>query len=131
MDEFSPDEIESIVKAINVEPQKLEEVPLKPQGQYVSKVAFSPLDGEKPRPLKELTEREHSRFGHLKASVEVIFGRTKMTLNELAAIKEGSLIPLDDLSDDLVEIFVNGEQVGRGEVVAVDGHFGVRIVTLS
>ena len=131
MDDYTPDEIDSIVKAINVEPEKLETVPLKPVGSYISKVAFSPLEGERPRPLAELTDKERARFGHLKASVEVVFGRTKMTLNELVAVEEGSLIALDELSDDLVEIYVNGQRVGRGEVVVVDGHFGVRIVTLN
>ena len=131
MDDFSPDEIDSIVKAINAEPEKLNEIPLRPEGNYVSKVTFSPLEGEKPRPLDELTEREKSRFGSLRASVEVVFGKTKMTINELAALEKGSLLPLDELSDDLVEIYVNDKLIGRGEVVAVDDSFGVRIVTLK
>jgi len=131
MDDFSQAEIDNIVKAINAEPEKLEEIPLRPEGHYVSRVAFSPLEGEKPKPLAELTGREKSRFGSLRASVEVVFGRTKMTINELAALEKGSLLPLDDLSDDLVEIFVNGKLIGRGEVVVVGESFGVRIVTLK
>ncbi len=131
MDDFSSDEIDSIVQAINAEPEKTEEIPLRPPGNYISKISFSPLEGEKPRPLEELTEKETSRFEHLEASVEVVFGKTKMTLKELAALKEGSLIPLDDLCDDLVDIYVNQTHIGRGEVVAVDDHFGVKIVTLK
>lgn len=130
MDEFSQDEIESIVQAIQKEPKKSDSIPLRPPGNYVSKVSFSPLEGETPRPLVELTERETSRFSSLKASVEVIYGKTKLTLKELGSLKEGSLISLDDLSDDLVEIYVNGVLIGRGEVVVYEGHYGVKIVTM-
>lgn len=130
MDEFSSEEIDSIVKAIHTEPEAVEEIPLRPPGHYVSKLSFSPLEGERPRPLDELTEKERSRFGSLKATVEVSYGKTKLTLNELAALKKDSLIPLDDLSDDLCEIYVNGKLIGRGEVVVVDKKYGVKIVTL-
>lgn len=132
MSEFTPDEIEGIVNAMSQETPNENggKIPLLPPGSYgpVSKVAFTPIEGEKPRPLSELTEREMADFENLKAHVEVVFGKTKLTLKELAALEEGSLLPLDDLCDDLVDIYVNGTKVGRGEVVAVDGQFGVKIV---
>ncbi len=136
MSEFTPDEIEGIIKAMSHEPLEQDEegkIPLLPPGSYgaISKVAFTPIEGEKPRPLSELTEKERTDFESLKAHIEVVYGKTKLNLKELAALKEGSLIPLDDLCDDLVEVYVNGIKVGRGEVVTVDGSFGVKIVDFS
>lgn len=134
MSDFTPDELEGIVKAMAQEPLADEEkIPLRPPGSYgtISKVAFTPIEGEKPRPLSELTEKEMTEFSTLKAHVEVVYGQTKLSLKELAALEKGSLVPLDDLCDDLVDIYVNNIKVGRGEVVAAEGQFGVKIVSFT
>ena len=136
MSEFTPDEIEDIVKAMSQKTPTQEEtakIPLRPPGSYkkLAKVVFSPIEGEKPRPLTELTDKEITDFESLKAHIEVVYGKTKLTLKELAALEEGSLLPLEDLCDDLVDIYVNGTKIGRGEVVAVDGQFGVRIISFT
>ncbi len=136
MSEFTPDEIEGIVKAMSQEPPSKEKggkIPLLPPGSYgtISKVAFTPIEGERPRPLSELNDEERSEFESLKAKVEVVYGKTKLSLKELAALEKGSLLPLDELCDDLVDIYVNGTKVGRGEIVSVDGRFGVKIVSFA
>lgn len=136
MSEFTQNEMEGIVKAMSQKPLNKEaptKVPLRPPGSYgkVAKVALSPLDGEKLRPLPKLTEKELSEFNYLKTNIEVVFGRTKLNLNELAALEEGSLLPLEDLCDDLVDIMVNGVKIGRGEIVSVDNHFAVKIVSFA
>ena len=136
MSEFTPDEIEGIVKAMS--PKKLSEeekskVPLRPPGSYgkITKVAFSPLLGETPRPLAELSGKELSALEDLKAHIEVVFGSTTLTLKELAGLEKGTLLPFNELCDDLVDIFVNGSKIGRGEIVAVDNRFGVKIVSFT
>lgn len=134
MSEFSSEEIEGIIKAMSQEPPSEEKkIPLRPPGSYgsISRIAFTPVEGEKPRPLPELTDKERSDFESLKAHIEVVYGRTKLSLKELAALEEGSLLPLDDLCDDLVDILINGKKIGRGEIVAVDGQFGVKIVSFT
>lgn len=132
MTEFTTKEIEEIIEAMSqAPPDKEAKIPLRSPGNYqsITKVVFSPLEGEKPRPLPHLTEKEMGNWEETRVQVEVLYGKTKLTLKELAGLQEGSLIPLDDLCDDLVEIYVNGIKVGRGEVVAVDGQFGVKIVS--
>lgn len=136
MSEFTTDEIEGIFKAMSksaVKSDKEAKIPLRPPGSYgaVSKVTFAPIDGDKPKKVSELTEKEKKHFSSLKASVEVFYGKTKLSLKELSALEKGSLLVLDDLCDDLVDIHVNGTKVGRGEIVAVDGHFGVKIVSFQ
>jgi flagellar motor switch protein FliN len=136
MNAFTPDEMEGIVEAMSQKKLTEDErakVPLRPPGSYkkIAKIGFSPLIGEQPPPLAELTGKEISNLENLKAKVEVVFGKTTLTLKELASLEKGSLLPLDDLCDDLVEIYVNGVKIGRGEVVVVDGHFGVKIVSFT
>ena len=136
MSEFTAEEIETIVQAMSQKHPTAEErdkIPLRPPGSYgkITKVAFSPLMGENPRLLPELTGKESHDLAHLKVNMEVIFGKTTLSLKALASLEEGSLLPLDDLCDDLVDIYINGSKIGRGEVIAIDGHFGVKIISFT
>lgn len=58
-------------------------------------------------------------------SVEV--GRTTMTIRETLALAPGSIISLDRMAGEPVDLLVNGRRVARGEVVAVDEEFGLRV----
>lgn len=136
MSEFIPDEIEDIVQAMSQ--KKLTEgekakIPLLPPASFkkIAKLALSPLNGQQPRPLDELTSKEMGNLELLKAEIEVFFGKTRLTLKELAALEKGSLLPLEDLCDDLVDIYANGCKIGRGEIVAVDGRYGIKIVSFT
>ena len=136
MNDFTQDELADIVQAISQKKPSEEErakIPLRPPGSYkkIAKVGLSPLLGELPRPLTELTSQEIQDLESLKIDLEVVFGKTRMTLKELAALEKGSLLPLDELCDDLVDIYANGQKIGRGEIVAVDDHFGVKIVAFT
>lgn len=59
--------------------------------------------------------------------VSVRIGSTKMFLKELTGIGPGNIIELDQYADEPVEILINNKPIARGEVVIVDGFFGVRI----
>jgi len=62
----------------------------------------------------------------LRLSVEV--GNTSLRLAELLELAEGSVVELDRQANELLDILVNGTLVARGEVVTVNGRFGVRVV---
>ncbi|MEJ5228609.1 MAG: flagellar motor switch protein FliN, partial [Pseudothermotoga sp.] len=64
----------------------------------------------------------------LKVVVEL--GRAKMTLKQVLEMNVGSLIELDKLTGEPVDILVNGRLIARGEVVVVDENFGVRITEI-
>lgn len=64
----------------------------------------------------------------LRVSVEL--GRTRMQLAQILELQHGSVIELDRLAGDPVDIFVNECIVARGEVVIVDDKFGVRITEM-
>lgn len=61
----------------------------------------------------------------LDISVEI--GRTKKYVKEILEYNQGSLIVLDKLAGDQVDVFVNGQCIAKGDVVVVDDCFGVRI----
>ena len=61
----------------------------------------------------------------LEVSVEI--GRTRRKVEEILTFSKGSLVVLDKLAGDQVDLFVNGLCVAKGDVVVIDDNFGVRI----
>jgi flagellar motor switch protein FliN/FliY len=57
----------------------------------------------------------------------VEIGRTTMTVRETLAIAPGSIIALDRMAGEPVDLLVNGKRIARGEVVAIDEEFGLRV----
>lgn len=62
--------------------------------------------------------------------VSVVLGRTKKSIRDILSLGTGSLIELDKLAEEPVEILVNGKTVAYGEVIVVDENFGVRISSI-
>lgn len=62
--------------------------------------------------------------------ISVVLGRTKKSIQDILNLGAGSLIELDKLAEEPVEILVNGKQIALGEVVVVDENFGVRITSI-
>jgi flagellar motor switch protein FliN/FliY len=62
----------------------------------------------------------------LRLSVEV--GSTSLRLSELLDLSEGSVVELDRQASELLDILVNGTLVAKGEVVTINGRFGIRVV---
>jgi len=62
--------------------------------------------------------------------ISVVLGRTKKSIKDILNLGTGSLVELDKLAEEPVEILVNGKRVAYGEVVVVDENFGVRITSI-
>jgi flagellar motor switch protein FliN/FliY len=56
-----------------------------------------------------------------------VLGGRRMKLAELLELGEGAVVELDRAADAPVDVLVGGAVIARGEIVAVDGRFGVRI----
>lgn len=65
----------------------------------------------------------------VRLSVEL--GRTQMKLKDILALGEESVVMLDRLTDELLDVHVNGKLIAKGEIVAQGGRFGLRIVELA
>jgi flagellar motor switch protein FliN/FliY len=65
---------------------------------------------------------------YMEMTVEL--GRTKMRIKEILGIGEGSIIELDKLAGEAVDILVNRKLIAKGEVVVIDENFGVRVTEI-
>ncbi len=61
----------------------------------------------------------------LEVAVEI--GRTRKKVQEILSLSKGSLVVLDKLAGDQVDIYVNGKCIARGDVVVIDDNFGIRV----
>jgi flagellar motor switch protein FliN len=61
----------------------------------------------------------------LQVTVEI--GRTKLPIRDVLALTPGSIVELDKLAGEKVDVLVNGHRIASGEVVVVDDNFGVRV----
>ena len=64
----------------------------------------------------------------LQVTVEV--GRTRMTIQDLLQLGQGSVVELEKLAGEPLDIYINGKQVARGEAVIVNEKFGVRLTDI-
>jgi flagellar motor switch protein FliN/FliY len=62
--------------------------------------------------------------------VSVELGRTRMLINDLLQLGQGSVVELEKLAGEPMEIFVNSRLIARGEVVVVNEKFGVRLTDI-
>jgi flagellar motor switch protein FliN/FliY len=92
----------------------------------VQKAAFQPLEQSQtysaPKNIDLIMD--------VPLEISVVLGRTKKNIRDILNLGTGSLIELDRLAEEPVEILVNGKKVAYGEVVVVDENFGVRITSI-
>jgi len=93
----------------------------------------------KPAPLKNLDPAEALGKEQAKnldlimevpLQVTVEIGRTQRKVQDILEFSKGSLVVLDKLAGDQVDLFVNGKCVAKGDVVVIDDNFGVRITEI-
>jgi flagellar motor switch protein FliN/FliY len=70
------------------------------------------------------------RLESVSVEVAVEIGRTQMTLGDALALAPGSIVTLDRPTDQPVDLLVNGRPIARGEVIAVDDEFGLRVTEI-
>lgn len=102
-----------------------------PQPQYqqpveVHQAAFEPLVPQQGvPPMKNM-----DLILDVPLDISVVLGRTRKSIQDILNLGTGSLIELEKLAEEPVEILVNGKQIALGEVVVVDENFGVRITSI-
>lgn len=105
---------------VNVEEKVVEKV-------TVQKPLFPPLtpetgDRRNPRNLDLIMD--------VPLDFSVVLGKSKKTIQEVLSFGNGSVIELDKLADEPLEIYVNGKLIAEGEVVVINENFGVRITNI-
>jgi flagellar motor switch protein FliN/FliY len=77
------------------------------------------------------TAKKFDLLKDIDVRLTVELGRTNLKLKELLALGEDSVVTLDKMSNELLEVLVNGTLIARGEVVTQGDRFGLRIVELA
>jgi flagellar motor switch protein FliN len=67
------------------------------------------------------------RLSDVPVDVAVEMGRTRMTVGETLELRQGSIVTLNRMAGEPVDLLVNGTLIARGEVVVIDEQFGLRI----
>jgi flagellar motor switch protein FliN/FliY len=92
----------------------------------VQKADFNEFDkeggGEGTRDIKFLLD--------IPLTITVEIGRTKMLINDLLQLGQGSVVELDKLAGEPMEILVNSKVIAKGEVVVVNEKFGIRLTDI-
>ena len=63
--------------------------------------------------------------------ISVELGRTKSTIREVMELEKGSIVELNKIAGEQVEIFVNQKLVAKGEVIVIEDKFGVRVTSTN
>jgi len=118
---------ENILNTIqqNVEQEEIsEETPV-----TVQPVKFASFDEEENIQGKENRNLDLLMNVNLQMSVEL--GRTELPFKKVLELTRGSIISLDKLAGEPVELFANGKLVAFGEVVVIEDNFGLRITSIA
>jgi flagellar motor switch protein FliN/FliY len=85
---------------------------------------------EKKEVLTPDIQEKLKKFLDLPLLIEVVVGSTTLTLEEVLNLGPGSVVELDNLVEEPVDIKVNGKLVAKGEIVVVEEKFGVKITDI-
>lgn len=77
-----------------------------------------------------LHTRSYDLLKDVGVRLSVELGRTEMRLKDVLSLGEDSVVMLDRLTDELLDVLVNGRLIAKGEIVAENNRFGLRIVEL-
>ncbi|MBQ7585326.1 MAG: flagellar motor switch protein FliN [Desulfovibrionaceae bacterium] len=88
----------------------------------MTEVAKQPRDNKRNRELDFILD--------IPLNVSAELGRTRLMINELLQLGQGSVIELNKLAGEPLELYVNGKLVARGEAVVINEKFGVRLTDI-
>ncbi|MDM7482517.1 MAG: flagellar motor switch protein FliN [Halomonas sp.] len=109
------------------QPEATEEpAPEAPQAKPASDDVFRPLSGE---PSSGGT-RDLEMIMDIPVKLTVELGRTKLTIKQLLELAQGSVIELEGLAGEPMDILINGYLIAQGEVVVIEDKYGIRITEI-
>jgi flagellar motor switch protein FliN/FliY len=86
------------------------------------------FQGESQTP--QVVQRDINFILDVPLELTVVIGRTKILVQELLQLGQGSVIALEKLAGEPMEVYVNDRLIGRGEVVVVNEKFGIRLTDI-
>ena len=110
------------------QPEKPQKAPPEPKV-----IATKPVHMEEMDPMERLGKEQAQNLDlimEVPLQVTVEIGRARRKVQDILEFAKGSLVVLDKLAGDQVDLFVNGKCIARGEVVVIEDNFGVRITEI-
>ena len=118
---------EPIIEAVAFEP---EHVDAEPEGPVtVQAVKFASFD-ESSQTQGE-TNKNLDILMDIKLQMTVELGRTELPIKKVLELTRGSIIELEKVAGEPVELYANGKLVAHGEVVVIEDNFGLRITSIT
>lgn len=99
--------------------------PAKPAAQSASQSVFKPLAGTTAGAGTDI-----DLIMDVPVQLTVELGRTRLTIKNLLQLGQGSVVELDGLAGEPMDIFVNGYLIAQGEVVVVEDKYGIRLTDI-
>ena len=75
--------------------------------------------------------KDISLIGHVQVAMTAQIGTVSMSVERLFALAAGDVVKMEELLESPLTLMLNGKPVARGELVAVDDHFGIRILEVA
>ncbi|AZR94227.1 flagellar motor switch protein FliN [Bordetella trematum] len=99
--------------------------PTPPQAQPAGQAVFKPLDQKGGAGVNDI-----DMIMDVPVQLTVELGRTRLTIKNLLQLGQGSVVELDGLAGEPMDIFVNGYLIAQGEVVVVEEKYGIRLTDI-
>ena len=110
------------------EPEEIQETPGIPGKKVmVQKPLFEKLN---PNQGNRKPPRNLDMILDVPLEFSVVLGKTKKTIKDIFAFRNGAVVELEKLADESLEIYINGKLIARGEVVIINENFGIRITNI-
>ena len=125
-DERSPEEIaaeEEMLKFAGMEDDQIEVADAKFQ-------EFNDKEVEKAQRISSSGNERIDMLMDIVLPVSIELGRTKMFIKDILELERGSIVEIDKLAGEPVDILVNHKLIAKGEVVVIDENFGVRVTEI-
>lgn len=95
-----------------------------------SDAVFKDMTDVAHQPRHDAPKRELDFILDIPLDVSAELGRTRLLINELLQLGQGSVVELNKLAGEPLEVYVNGKLVARGEAVVINEKFGVRLTDI-
>jgi flagellar motor switch protein FliN len=97
-----------------------------PNAKAASEKVFKPLNTG----VSQAAPRELEMIMDIPVKLYVELGRTRITIKQLLELTQGSVVELEGLAGDPMDILINGHLIAQGEVVVVDEKYGIRVTEI-
>lgn len=85
---------------------------------------------EMPATLKEKINKEMKLLFDVPLQISVLLGASQVTIKDLLQLQTGSVIEVDKLAGEPLEVLINGKEVARGEVLVINENYGIRLTDI-